>query len=355
MIARRLPALILALTAGLALAACGDDDDGGGVTGARVEVTTVADTAERDGEISLREALEILGGGLAVADLDEGEQARVDGQPGPTSADTITFALADETVIALTEALPALRAGDETIDATGEEVTIDGSALDFVCLELASSDNRLYGLRFSGCRTAVLISAGVVGNIIGGPLEGQGNVLLDGAVGIEINGRQNIVQGNHIGVEPNSSEPRPYEFEAIWLTPQARDNIIGGPGAGEGNVLSGNGLYAISIDGARNNVVQGNFIGLDTTGRIGVPNNAGVNLQAGAFGNLIGGPNEGERNVISGNRQGVLLTGATTTGNTIQGNIFGTSVGQGEDIPNDTDIYEDAGVGENQKIDNDVG
>jgi hypothetical protein len=338
------------------LVACGDDDDGGDDDGgAEVRVTTAEDNDGRDGEISLREALALVSGNLKLDDLDEDEQAKVDGEPSASSADTVLFDLEGEAVIELSEALPALHGGGDTIDASGQDVTIDGTASEFVCLDLASSNNKVYGLRFLGCRTAVRVPQGVSGNVIGGPGAGQGNVFLDGGVGIEIAGRGNVVQGNHIGVEPNSAEPRGTEFEGIWLASQARDNRIGGPGEGEGNVVSGNLLYGISIDGARGTVVQGNFIGLDTTGRIGVRNDGAIIIQNGAFDNLIGGGAEGERNVIAANRYGVLLTGAETTGNTVQGNLFGTSVGQGEGIPNDEDIYEDAGVGENEYIDNILG
>jgi hypothetical protein len=333
--------------------ACGDDDDGGDDDGgAEVRVTTAEDNDGRDGEISLREALSLIGGNLKVGDLEEAEAEKVDGEPGAASADTVLFDFEEAAVIELSEALPALHGVGDTIDASGKGVTIDGSAAAFICLDLASSENAVYGLRFVGCRTAVRVPVGVSGNVIGGPGAGQGNVFLDGGVGIEIAGRGTVVQGNHIGVEPNSAEPRGTEFEGIWLASQARDNRIGGPGEGEGNIVSGNLLYGISIDGARGTVVQGNYIGLDTTGRVGVRNDGGVVIQNGAFGNLVGGGAEGESNVISANRFGVLLTGPETTGNTVQGNLFGTSVGQGEGIPNAEDIYEDAGVGDNEFIDN---
>lgn len=356
MIARSLTPLVLLLLAlGVAAAACGDDDGGGAVDGARVTVTTAADTNERDGEVSLREAILVVTGQLVSANMDEGERDNLRGVPGLNSDDLIEFDLGDETTITLEEPLPPLIGGGDTLDATGADVTIDGGAADYLCLDLSSSGIVIYGLTLTGCRTAIDVGQAVTETQIGGPGEGEGNVIINNTVGIKLAGRNNVVQGNHIGVEPGATEASPNEFEGIWLTPQARDNRIGGPGEGEGNVISGNSLFGIAIDGAEGTVVQGNYIGLDTTGRIGVRNMIGIKLHSGAFANLIGGADSGDRNVISGNGSGIQLTGEDTTSNTIQGNLFSTSVGEGEGIPNDEDIYYDAGVGENEVIDNDLG
>ena len=49
--------------------------------------------------------------------------------------------------------------------------------------------------------------------------------------------------------------------------------IVGGPEAGAGNVISGNGGFGVQ---SRNGVVQGNFIGTDVTGTKALGNNMGV-------------------------------------------------------------------------------
>ena len=59
------------------------------------------------------------------------------------------------------------------------------------------------------------------------------------------------------------------------------DNIVGGENTGEGNVISGNGQYGVYFQGnpelqVNNNIVQGNYIGVDATGTTPVPNSVGV-------------------------------------------------------------------------------
>jgi hypothetical protein len=341
--------IILALVA--AGPACGDGDDDNGPESASLVVNTADDVSERDSDLSLREAIELATGVLLSPDLTDEELAQVDGDPGNESADTITFDLQEGAVIELGEALPSLTRGNDVIDGEGA-VTIDGSVARFDCLSLASDGNAVYGLRITGCHTALHLTNAAFQNIVGGAGQNEGNVIIDGVVGIEINGRENIVRGNHIGVETASTEAHGNEFEGIWLTPAARDNIVGGAGQGEGNVISANPLFGISIDGARGTVVQGNYLGLDTAGRVAVGNHTALKLVGGAFDNLIGGNADGEANVISGNRIGLRVTDEDTTGNRIIGNIFGKSAGQGERIPNDEDIYEDEGAGANDYSDN---
>ncbi|GIX48474.1 MAG: hypothetical protein KatS3mg131_2685 [Candidatus Tectimicrobiota bacterium] len=129
--------------------------------------------------------------------------------------------------------------------------------------------------------------------------------------GIEINGSRNRIVGNVIGGLS----------AGVHLT--GSDNRIGGPAPGEGNVISsgGNGVW-IRFASATGNVVQGNLI----TGN----HNNGVAIEAGATGNLIGGPAPGEGNVINNNghldaeRHPVGAQVALAADhNTVQGNYLG--------------------------------
>ena len=81
----------------------------------------------------------------------------------------------------------------------------------------------------------------------------------------------------------------------------------------------------ISGAGTSLNTVKGNFIGLDATGMTAIANaNSGVLIGSGATNNTIGGPNSGDRNVISGNvLAGIAIQGSGTTGNVAQGNWVG--------------------------------
>ena len=79
-----------------------------------------------------------------------------------------------------------------------------------------------------------------------------------------------------------------------------------------------------------NNVIQGNYLGTDLTGT-----SAAGNSQYGIYvndtaGNLIGGTESGQANLISGNAvdatsSGIVIFGKDATGNLIQGNRIGTN------------------------------
>lgn len=98
------------------------------------------------------------------------------------------------------------------------------------------------------------------------------------------------------------------------------------------NILSG---AAIMIDASHNNSVLGNFIGTDITGvtaltnRSGGGDGAGIIVDNGSTGNIIGDGTEGGRNVFGANGSGgdfqnsiVLFNGSNY--NTIAGNFMAT-------------------------------
>jgi len=82
---------------------------------------------------------------------------------------------------------------------------------------------------------------------------------------------------------------------------------------------------AIVIRGGAENVVEGCLIGTNVTGGGPAGNTTGVLLIEGARENRIGGASAEARNVISASTTGILLRGATTTGNLILGNFIGTT------------------------------
>ena len=94
----------------------------------------------------------------------------------------------------------------------------------------------------------------------------------------------------------------------VTIRDGAQSNTIGGTTAGERNVISGNELgLIISDNDTDGNIVKGNYIGTDASGMAPIPNSGpGVIVQDGAQNNTIGGSSPSERNVISGN----LGTGA---------------------------------------------
>ncbi len=104
-------------------------------------------------------------------------------------------------------------------------------------------------------------------------------------------------------------------------------NTIGGLGPGQRNVIGGNASYGVYLEGsdAHDNLVQGNWIGLDASGEAAHPNGVGVSIYNTAHNNVIGGLAEGSGNVISGNTRGIYLAGDGPYNNEIYGNKIGTS------------------------------
>jgi hypothetical protein len=78
---------------------------------------------------------------------------------------------------------------------------------------------------------------------------------------------------------------------------------------------------------ASGNLVQGNFLGMNDSGTAALSNQwDGVSIDNGAKNNVIGGTTTAARNVIAGNMgRGVFVDGSASTGNVIQGNYIGTA------------------------------
>ncbi len=140
----------------------------------------------------------------------------------------------------------------------------------------------------------------------------------------------NTVEGDYVGTNAagTASLSNPGGGDGVDIDFGASSNTVGGMTAGARNVLSGNGASGVRIAeaGTNSNVVQGNDIGTDVSGTRALGNAFhGVLIQRGAINNQIGGHAPGTGNVISANAiEGVTFADATTTGNSVQGNLIGT-------------------------------
>jgi titin len=146
----------------------------------------------------------------------------------------------------------------------------------------------------------------------------------------------NIVAGNYIGVGASGNSAIPNNVAGIWIS-NASSNRIGTDGNGQGdiserNIISGNGNFGIWLHeaGSADNVIAGNYIGVNANGNAALPNtDSGIRIEAGARRNLIGTNGDGngdeqERNVIAGNStNGIIITGVGSSGNRIAGNYIG--------------------------------
>src|SRR5207249_2819841 len=130
----------------------------------------------------------------------------------------------------------------------------------------------------------------------------------------------NAIAGNFIGVELTGTAARGNGLQGIWLNGSS-GNVIGGTNAADRNVISGNGDAGIYLLNAAGDAIQGNFIGTTAAGTAALANaNNGVTLSS-SLGNVVGGIVAGARNLVSGNgASGIYVNGTTSTANIIQGN-----------------------------------
>ena len=170
---------------------------------------------------------------------------------------------------------------------------------------------------------------------IGGVTAAARNIISgDGFAGISIansvgDATANVIQGNFIGVDISGSKPLGNSDIGIDLD-GATLTQVGGTTPGAGNVISANGTYGI-FDGTNSfppstpvtsNVIQGNYIGVGSTGTIALGNGAsGIVIDT--ANDTIGGTSAAAGNVISANGQdGVDLASANAT--VVEGNLIGT-------------------------------
>ena len=186
---------------------------------------------------------------------------------------------------------------------------------------------------------------------VGGTTSSARNLISgNGSNAIEIKGSgavSNTIQGNTIGADATGGQDLGNGSDGIYVANNAAGNTIGGAAAGAGNLISGNDQDGVEIDGAADNVLQGNSIGTNAAGTAALGNTAqGVRLDD-APNNSVGGVTSGAGNLISGNgRDGVAITGSGATGNLVQGNKIGTNAAGTGAIGNEDAgiyLYSDAG------------
>ena len=137
----------------------------------------------------------------------------------------------------------------------------------------------------------------------------------------------NTVTGCYIGTNSTGTSAVPNAYPGVEIAEGANGNTIGGLTATARNVISGNNYIGVAVhdSGTNNNVVLGNYIGLNATGKAAIPNiYQGIEVFGGAQGNVFGGTVTGARNIVSGNGfDGIAILEPGSTGNLIQGNYIG--------------------------------
>ena len=185
-------------------------------------------------------------------------------------------------------------------------------------------------------------SNNIAGNTISGNASGGVGIFAFGSVT-----SQNVLQGNFIGTDSSGANKLGNSGDGVTIGSGATNNTIGGTAAAARNIISGNSAVGVALQnaGTSQNLVEGNYIGTDDTGKVALPNgDSGVQIVGGAADNTVGGTASGAGNVISGNTyDGIYL--ASATGNTIAGNYVGTDASGKLALPNTTDgVWLDKGA-----------
>ncbi len=172
------------------------------------------------------------------------------------------------------------------------------------------------------------------GNIIGGTTPEARNLISgnqDEGVVIFPDAFETAVQGNFIGTDITGQIALPNVNSGVLAGQPTM--TIGGTLANDGNVISSNGTdielnnLLDNSESASGSLVQGNFIGTDSTGTFSVSAEygTGVLILARLRDEQIGGTTPAAANIISGNEYGVLIADNVYDTN-VQGNYIGTDV-----------------------------
>lgn len=114
-------------------------------------------------------------------------------------------------------------------------------------------------------------------------------------------------------------------------------NRVGGPQTEDRNIISGNTVGIRLFDGADNQIIEGNFIGVGSDGSTPLPNGKGVEI-------LFASQSIVASNTISGNGTGVEIAGSTATDNLIVDNRIGVQGFVGSTLPGDLPVPNQIGI-----------
>jgi hypothetical protein len=301
-----------------------------------VNTTGDADGADGSSTLSLRQAIEISNGTLAIGSLSTDQAALVSGSL--STPNTIDFAIpgTGPFTISPSSPLPAI-ANPVTIDGysqpgshpnTNETDQADNAVL---LIDLNGSAVPSNGSTKSGCLILDVGGITVQGLDIGGFTYGDAILVQAADTGGD------LIQGNFVGTDPTGTIAVP-NLEGVYLS-ESYASTIGGTAAASRNIFSGNSGNGININGSNPtsdaNLVEGNFVGIDASGTRALGNENGITI-FGGLSDTIGGTTPEARNVISGNvYSGLAFIGLA---NVVEGDYIGTDITGTQALANGTGI-----------------
>ncbi len=226
---------------------------------------------------------------------------------------------------------------------------ISGNGAGIVLHDQGTDFNHVYGNiigsdatglnRMSNKGVGIAISNGA-NNMIGGSTADERNLISgNDDMGVSISGlyaTQNVVVGNYIGVDISATFPIS-NYAGIGVFSQAHETQIGGPAPGERNIVSGNEREGINVSSYENQVVN-NYVGSDATGSVAIGNGTtGIVLYSSVTENVLGGQNLVLNNLVVGSGQhpdGGSGIGISSSDNVVQGNRIGVDATGHYALPN---------------------
>ena len=181
--------------------------------------------------------------------------------------------------------------------------------------------------------TAIEMGTGCADNQVGGSTMGQGNVFAGFDTGVHLAGAQtarNTVKGNYFGLLPDGNKQATINSSCVTIDSGSHANIIGGTTAGARNVFSSRSTgISIADANTRDNVVKGNYFGVNATGTARREMYVGMHIEDGAGPQTIGGsptsggnffcPTDAEKMTT----YGILFETGGGDGTLVRGNTFG--------------------------------
>jgi CSLREA domain-containing protein len=150
--------------------------------------------------------------------------------------------------------------------------------------------------------------------------------------GIEVWGSSARIEGNFVGTDATGTVALGNGCVGVEFTNGATGNVVGGSTVAARNLISGNG-DGVALGPGGNNRLQGNYVGSDVTGNAALPNTyEGVYVFNVSQDNLIGGAGGGEANLIAFNGgDGVQVSAqfGAAVHNTISRNRIHSNMGKG--------------------------
>jgi hypothetical protein len=197
---------------------------------------------------------------------------------------------------------------------------------------LATGDNAVLEIQLSGSGAGastdgLTLRAGSSGSVISG-------LVINGfsSRGVVINGGSggDLIAGNFLGTDVTGLLNEGNGTWGVDINGAGANNIVGGSAPANRNVICGNGMGGIALNGASviDTTIQGNYIGVGADGATAIGNGpayGGILILNNPAGALIGGRLPGDGNIIANNDPGGVTTwsgtGIEIVGNSIYGNV----------------------------------